>query len=190
MPIQIRRKMMSSNKSLIDTILDLDIVESVQHFRYTKVPESGFTLLPFLCPFRYKPFNVVKNEQGVIIGVTTGYRDGITEGSNQRLIGSEPFGMAVLPVFWVILEFDSLWETVMYMLALVFFLTRQFLREVEDFEVVSNKQVWEKQGAVLELEKLCDDWYGIYTLTIQDVIKQERDEHLYVDGTMYHADGA
>jgi len=179
---------MTTKQSLGDRVLGLESVQSIHNFRYSELPAGGFTLLPFLCPFRYKPYNVVKNMQGVVLGVTTGYRDGITTGSKSKINRVSAFwnngASAVLHgsrIRFLMGDSD------IYACSSIF-PEAPALPCMEGMEIVSNKQAWETVGAVLELEELCDTGYSLYSPAIQDAIKQEREEHLQVDAGMYHPD--
>jgi hypothetical protein len=170
---------------LVQAILEIDGVETVQHLEHSEVPQEGFTLLPFLCPFRYKPYNVVKNEQGAILGVTTGYRDGITKGSKEKIERVESFCDAASPILGASKIRFIMGDSDIYACSSLFPKAPE-LPFVEGFDVISNKEIWERHNAILELEQICDFSYEKYSSSIQDVIKKERDEHLNVDGGMYH----
>lgn len=178
---------MRSKKSFIELLQDLDFVQDVHHFIYDKIPEEGFTLLPFLCPFRYKPYAAVRDEQGEIIGITTGYRQGITKGSQSKIDRVRNFwnngGSAVLNnscIKFLMGDSDVYACSSIYPQAPV-------VPNLDDFEILSNKAIWEKYRAIAELEMICDEQYETYAKYIQETIEQERNEHLHVD-EMYHPD--
>ena len=171
--------------NLVRALTEIETVQSVMHFAHTEVPEGGFTLLPFLCPFRYKPYNVVTNEHGLIQGVTTGYRKGITEGSLAKIARVRTFWeQAALLLSGSKVRF-LMGDSDVYACSTIF-PEAPPVPQLDDFEVVSNKEIWEKEEAVLELERICDTLYEKCAEPIQDVIAKERTEHLQVDGTMYH----
>ena len=127
---------------LSESLLDLESVESVQHLYNNKVPNGGFTFLPFLCPFRYKPFNVVRNEDGVIIGVTTGYRDGITQGAKSKIDRVKSFWHSGASTVLGGSRIRFLMGDSDVYACCTIFPKAPALPEIEEFEIVSNKKIW------------------------------------------------
>lgn len=153
------------------------MVKEVSNFYYDEEPEEGFTMVAFLCPRRVNPFSVLKHEKG-IIDVKTKYNKGLSNSASSRIDKifqfwqetGDLFSKSRIILVWA--DSDS------YVCFINPYLKIPSFPKIKKFQIISNKEVWEKNGNLNRYWDVCRNIDKYLNFIPKKVIQSEIKDHL------------